>query len=77
MVCWVSLVSTAAILRTSQNAMGYPTGMFIDRDNRLWVADKFNHRVLRFDNAAEKENGGPANGVLGQELFTTRDLLLA
>ncbi len=36
---------------------------------RLWVADFFNYRLLRFDNAAGKINGGNADGVLGQPDF--------
>ena len=47
-----------------------PTGVFADRNGRLWVADFSNDRVLRFDDAAAKANGGNADGVLGQPDFT-------
>lgn len=40
--------------------------------SRLWVGDPAFGRVLRFDNAAAKTNGAPADGVLGQAGFTTR-----
>lgn len=56
---------------TTAAKMKIPTGLAIDAAGRLWVADVQNHRILRFDNAASKSNGAPANGVLGQTLFTT------
>ncbi|MCP4116048.1 MAG: choice-of-anchor D domain-containing protein, partial [Desulfobacteraceae bacterium] len=37
----------------------------------LFVSDRSNGRVLRFDNAAAKGNGVPADRVLGQPDFTT------
>ena len=48
------------------NTMNSPFGVHVDSAGRLWVADDFNHRVLRFDNAATKANGANADGVLGQ-----------
>ncbi|MFA5832901.1 MAG: fibronectin type III domain-containing protein [Bacteroidota bacterium] len=56
---------------TSVSTMSAPWGVFFDVNGRLWVADRGNSRVLRFDNAATKSNGADANGVLGQALFTT------
>ena len=53
------------------NGMPNPWGISIDTAGRLWVADRNFHRVLRFDNAAAKANGGAADGVLGQPNFTT------
>ena len=38
---------------------------------RLWVTDRLNHRVLRFDNASSKSDGANADRVLGQPDFTT------
>ena len=55
---------------TTQSGMNDPWGVFGDTDGRLWVADYRNHRVLRFDNAALKADGGNADGVLGQTNFT-------
>jgi len=43
-----------------------PLGLWADPDGRLWVADYGNNRVLRFDSAASKTNGGNADAVLGQ-----------
>ena len=53
------------------NRMNTPLGVTIDQDGTLFVADTFNHRVLRFDNAASKANGADADGVLGQADFTS------
>ncbi len=49
---------------------GQPNGVVMDGAGRLWVSYAEN-RVLRFDNAAAKWNGAPANGVLGQPDFTS------
>lgn len=56
---------------TTAATMNAPWGVFMDATGRLWVADRSNSRVLRFDNAASKPNGADANGVLGQSTFTT------
>jgi sugar lactone lactonase YvrE len=50
--------------------MNAPSGVFADPQGRLWVVDSGNHRVLRFDGAAAKPNGGSADRVLGQADFT-------
>lgn len=55
---------------TSANKMNGPVGVFIDESARLWVTDRLNHRVLRFDNASSKSTGSNADGVLGQPDFT-------
>jgi sugar lactone lactonase YvrE len=53
------------------NGMYYPSGVAVDAGGRLWVADSYNNRVMRFDNAALDSNGASADGVLGQpNLFT-------
>lgn len=56
---------------TTQSGTSSPSGVAVDASGRLWVADEFNHRVLRFDNAAAKANGANADGVLGQPDFTS------
>lgn len=56
---------------TSASKMKGPIGVFVDGEGRLWVTDRLNHRVLRFDNASIKSNGSNADGVLGQPDFTT------
>jgi len=53
------------------SAMDTPWGVFVDNGGRLWVADRKNNRVLRFDNASAKSNGAPADGVIGEPDFTT------
>jgi len=52
------------------NTLSTPYGLVTDNSGRLWVADRGNHRVLRFDSAASKPNGANADGVLGQPNFT-------
>ncbi len=53
------------------SGMSLPFDARVDAGGRLWVADTMNNRVLRFDNAAAKANGGSAGGVLGQTNFTS------
>ncbi|MBW7888072.1 MAG: T9SS type A sorting domain-containing protein [Bacteroidetes bacterium] len=60
---------------TTAESMSAPWGVFIDFSGRLWVADRGNSRVLRFDNAAAKSNGASADGVLGQSTFTSSTFL--
>ena len=55
---------------TTAGMMNGPVGVFVDGAGHLWVTDRLNHRVLRFDNAAAKGNGSGADGVLGQTDFT-------
>lgn len=55
----------------TQTKMFRPYEMIIENDNTLWVADGWNGRVLRFDNATTLGNGAPANGVLGQTNYTS------
>lgn len=55
----------------SQNQMCEPYGIVISINNTLFVADSSGNRVLRFDNAAAKTNGGMADGVLGQSDYTS------
>jgi sugar lactone lactonase YvrE len=56
---------------TTASRMRYPLSVAIDNTGRLWVADSSNNRVLRFDSAASKPNGAPADAVLGQLDFTS------
>jgi sugar lactone lactonase YvrE len=49
--------------------MNVPSGISISADDTLWVADRYNHRVLRFNGASTKGNGASADGVLGQPDF--------
>ncbi len=56
---------------TTASKMDSPSGLWVDTEDRLWVADNDNNRVLRFDSISTKASGAVANGVLGQALFTT------
>ncbi len=62
---------TVRAAATTAAGMNYPVSVAADAGGRLWVADRANSRVLRFDSAAAKANGAVANGVLGQAAFTT------
>jgi len=62
---------TSAGSATKSTSMKNPFTAILDSAGRLWVADGYNCRVLRFDNAAAKANGAAADGVLGQTNFTT------
>jgi sugar lactone lactonase YvrE len=54
----------------SENTLYAPVGVFVDAGGRLWVSDRQNSRILRFDNASTKASGADADGVLGQSDFT-------
>ncbi|MFY8000372.1 MAG: beta strand repeat-containing protein, partial [Candidatus Kapaibacteriota bacterium] len=64
-------IFTSAAGGVTQSALSSPIAAAPDAAGNLFVADYANHRVLRFNNAAAKPNGGNADGVLGQTLFTT------
>ncbi len=63
---------TTSVSGANAVRMAAPSGIFVDEEGTLWVADRKNHRVIRFDNAAKKANGAPADAVLGQSTFTSR-----
>ncbi|HEU4324370.1 MAG TPA: NHL repeat-containing protein [Roseiflexaceae bacterium] len=52
-----------------RRGMRFPLGLAVDRHGCLWVADTGNHRVLRFDHAADLSSGAAAGAVLGQPDF--------
>jgi sugar lactone lactonase YvrE len=63
----------------SQSAPDPPTGSSLNNPTavcadgtRLWVVDKSNSRVLRYDNATSKADGAAADGVLGQSDFVSK-----
>jgi sugar lactone lactonase YvrE len=62
---------TSRAVNITRAGMYTPNGVVIDSAGRLWVADSYNHRVLRFDSAATKANGADADVVLGQPDFVT------
>jgi DNA-binding beta-propeller fold protein YncE len=61
--------NTGAFNSTSIKTFFIPEQIHIDSGGRLWVADRENHRVLRFDNASTKASFADADGVLGQATF--------
>ncbi|MBF0452788.1 MAG: tandem-95 repeat protein, partial [Candidatus Magnetomorum sp.] len=56
---------------TAANSLNSPECLFIDSFGHLWVADRTNHRVLRFDNAGSKASDPNADAVFGQTDFTS------
>lgn len=55
----------------SATSLNDPTGIYIDANGALWVADTGNNRVLRFAAAASiSADGANATAVLGQLNFT-------
>ena len=62
---------TSHVQAVTAAGMDRPSGLAVDSAGRLWVADTYNQRVLRFDAAASKPSGAAADGVLGQTNFTS------
>ncbi|KAA0247219.1 MAG: T9SS C-terminal target domain-containing protein [Chlorobiota bacterium] len=57
---------------TAINKFNGPNGVFFDnRTGKIWVADRGNHRVLRFSSVNAYVNGSDAELVIGQPDFTT------
>jgi sugar lactone lactonase YvrE len=60
---------------TSTTKMSHPTGLLIDKDDRLWVSEQGNNRILRFDSVSNNPAvNSAADGVLGQPNFTTSSI---
>ncbi|MCB1132385.1 MAG: NHL repeat-containing protein, partial [Verrucomicrobiae bacterium] len=49
------------------------SGVLVTPDDTLWVNDRGNERLLRFDNISSKPSGAAADGVVGQKDFTSSD----
>ena len=62
---------TSNVGGTTASKLKHPIGMVIDSSGRMFLADRDNHRILRFDNVAAKATGASADGVLGQANFTS------
>lgn len=62
---------TTGASATSQTGLAFPYGLLLSSSGRLYVADILNNRVVAFDNAIGKPNGGTADLVLGQASFTS------
>lgn len=52
--------------RNTQDGLFAPSGVYVDGAGRLWVSDKNNNRILRYDDAATLPDGPLADGILGQ-----------
>lgn len=55
----------------ARNRMNSPNDVVIDAAGTLYVADRGNHRVLRFDDASLFSTGAQASAVLGQPNYVT------
>ena len=62
---------TSKVQRFNAAGMAGPSDVVVDANDRLWVADANNNRVLRFDNITNKPNGAAADAVLGQTTLDT------
>lgn len=56
---------------TGSRNMRNPKAAVLDPAGTLYVSDDDNNRILIFKNAAKKENGAPADRVIGQSNFIT------
>ncbi|MBL9151475.1 MAG: NHL repeat-containing protein [Verrucomicrobiales bacterium] len=61
---------TTATASVSATTLNGPHGLCIDANDALWVADRFNNRVLRYNAVSSKANGAAADLVIGQTNFT-------
>ncbi|MGB8215319.1 MAG: DNRLRE domain-containing protein [Anaerolineales bacterium] len=63
---------TSTTWGTAQNRLDFPEGVAVDPvTGKVFVADFYNSRVLRFASAPALSNGAPAEAVLGQPNFTS------
>ena len=70
--------STTASTAASATTMKYPSGVWLDKDDRLWVADQNFNRILRYDSVSNNPAvNSAADGVIGQPNFTTTTAGLA
>jgi hypothetical protein len=63
---FITDVSAASATKTA-----LPSDLVVDDAGTLWVVDSGNNRLIKFNKAANKANGAPADGVLGQTDFVT------
>lgn len=64
---------TTATAGASGSTLNSPHGLVVGPDDALWVADRVNHRVLRYNAVTSKANGASADVVLGQPDLTSVD----
>src|SRR5260370_19682302 len=60
--------------KLNDSGLSFPGGLAIDSNGDLWVADRFNGRVLRFPRPFDQgqKNLQRANLVIGQQSFTNK-----
>ncbi|HNS41064.1 MAG TPA: hypothetical protein PKJ56_12580, partial [Promineifilum sp.] len=58
--------------RTTADGLNGPNNIYADLDGTVWACEFTNNRVVRYDDAKNKPNGAPADGVLGQPDFTSK-----
>jgi sugar lactone lactonase YvrE len=56
---------------TTGSTLNSPHGLVVGPDDALWVADRVNHRVLRYNAVTSKANGASADLVVGQPDLTS------
>lgn len=59
----------------SRNGVSNLRGIFGDDAGRIYLVDEANHRIVIFDNAANKPNGAFADYILGQPDFGTNPII--
>jgi sugar lactone lactonase YvrE len=57
----------------SAHSLYLPQGVFVDANNNLWVADAFNHRVLKFNDPTTDATPLDADLVIGQHDLVHND----
>ncbi|MCK7518787.1 MAG: hypothetical protein MZV64_14210 [Ignavibacteriales bacterium] len=63
---------TSSTSGTTSSKLNAPSGVAVDpTTGKLFVADRYNNRVLRWSSSEKMLNGSPAEGVFGQSDFIT------
>ncbi len=62
-----------AFIPPAANTLYFPAGMAVGPDGRVFVADSWNMRVLRWPNSVALTSGQPADLVIGQPDFETTE----
>jgi sugar lactone lactonase YvrE len=58
---------------TTDRLIEEPSALVVDSSGRLYLAEYANNRVVYWNDAANREDGAPMDGVLGQPDFFTSD----
>jgi DNA-binding beta-propeller fold protein YncE len=60
---------------TTDTLLSEPAGAAVDSSGRLYIVDRNNNRVVYWNDAANRDDGAPMDGVLGQPDFTSSNTL--